>query len=116
MKKIFCLFIVLLLGGCMSMGNKRITNDEAVAKIKAGESSKSDVRAQVGEPSKVTFTDNSEEIWEYTYMRSQIRAATFIPLAGALVGGADTDVQTLTIRFDSEGRVKGGGKGKKAGG
>lgn len=116
MKKLFCLFAALLLGGCMSLGNKQITNDETVSQIKNGESTQSDVKTKIGEPSKITFTDNGEEIWDYTYTRSQMRAATFIPIAGALVGGTDMETQTLTIRFNKDGIVKEIGKGRMTGG
>ena len=100
----------------MTMGNKQITDDAIVSEIKKGVSTKDDVKKVVGEPSKVNFTDNGEEVWDYHYIRSQMRGASFIPVVGIFAGGSDMNTQTLTIRFDKTGIVKEIGKGRTSGG
>lgn len=117
MKKLgFIVLVVLLLAGCATVGNKQITNDELVSKIKIGITTKAEVKQTLGEPTKVTFTDNNEEIWDYIYARSQMRAASLIPVVGIFAGGADINNQTLTIRFNKDGLVKELGKGQTKGG
>lgn len=117
MKKIgICVLALLFMVGCSTMGNKQITNDDIVSQIKIGISTKSDVKQKVGEPSKVTFTDNGEEVWDYVYIRGQMRPATVVPIVGLFAGGSDTKMQSLTIRFNKEGKVSAVGRGKMSGG
>lgn len=117
MKKIgLCFLAIFLMFGCASVGNKQITNDELISQIKIGETTKPEVKQKIGEPTKVTFTDNNEEIWEYVYTHSQMRAASLVPVVSIFAGGADVDTQTLTIRFNKEGQVKEIGKGRSTGG
>ena len=116
MKKVGLVLLVLIfLVGCATYGNKEIANDETISQIKIGESTKTDVKQFVGEPSKVTFTDNGEEVWDYTYTRMKTRASTFIPIVGLATGGTDVDTQILTIRFGKNGVVKEMGKGRTTG-
>lgn len=103
--------------GCVSAtGDKAIGDPNKIAQIKAGQSTKADVRALVGEPMKVTFTDNGDEIWDYMYTRGQARATSWIPVAGSVVGGADVTTKTLTVRFTGDGVVKNVGTGSTSGG
>lgn len=121
LKFITCLAlsIILALGlaGCASThGNKKIAEEDVINKIEPGKSTKKDVRGLIGDPIDVQFTDNGEEVWKYHYTRTDVRGTSFIPYAGALVGGSDTKTTTLTIRFDKNGVVKNVGKGGSTGG
>lgn len=117
MRKVFLIVLGLIfLVGCASYGNKQITDDNKVSQIVIGQSTKAEVRAVVGAPNKVTLTDNDEEIWEYTYLRYQTRASTFVPVVGLFTGGADTSTKTLTVRFTTTGIVKSIGRGQSSGG
>ena len=111
------LSILFLVSGCASAGNKQISDASTVAKIEEGKSTKADVKALVGEPTKVNYKDNGNtEVWEYVYKRGQVRPATFIPVVGWFAGGADVTGSTLTILFDDKGVVKKVGSGKISGG
>jgi outer membrane protein assembly factor BamE (lipoprotein component of BamABCDE complex) len=101
----------MVLFGCTTVGNERIIQDEIVSQIKPGKSTKAAVKALVGGPTKVSSTDTNEEVWDYEYTISEMRAATFIPVVGIFAGGADMDTYTLTIRFTKEGIVKEVGTG-----
>ena len=111
-KFFFLFFTLIFLCSCSSFGTKKIIDADLILKIEKGKSSKADVKALLEDPVKITFTDNNEEIWEYSYSKSTIRPATFIPCLGLLAGGADTEIHSLTLRFGADGIVKGVGKGK----
>jgi len=110
--------VALSLAGCANVGNKQIVDNNNVAKIKAGETTKDQARAIVGEPSKVIFSDSGEETWEYEFSSYRSNPAQFVPIAG-LFASADVEKHTLTVRFRQDGIVKEVGKGRvtgKAGG
>jgi outer membrane protein assembly factor BamE (lipoprotein component of BamABCDE complex) len=94
---IAALSIILVLACACAALETRETTEESVAanvsQIKTGISSKSEVRALLGEPVKVTSADNGEEIWEYVIVRGRVRAGT-------------TLTYNLVIRFNREGIVK----------
>jgi outer membrane protein assembly factor BamE (lipoprotein component of BamABCDE complex) len=102
--------------GCASTGNKQIADVGTVAKIEEGKSTKADVRALVGEPTKVNFRDDNTEVWEYVYKRGQVRPATFIPVVGWFAGGVDATGSTLTILFNKDNIVQKVGSGRISGG
>ena len=109
-------FAASLVGCASTHGNKKIAEEDVINKIVPGKSTKKDVRNLIGDPIDVQFTDNGEEVWKYHYTRSDVRGTSFIPYAGALIGGTDTKTTTLTIRFDKNGVVKNVGKGGSTGG
>lgn len=109
---LFCLAI----SACASSGNKQIADTGAVAKIEEGKSTKADVRALVGEPTKVNFRNDNTEVWEYVYTRGQMRPATLIPVVGWFAGGMDTTGSTLTILFNKDNIVQKVGSGRISGG
>lgn len=107
---------LVFLFGCASVGNKQIGEAGTVAKIEEGKSTKADVRSLVGQPTKINFKDNGNEIWEYIYSKGQLRPATFVPVVSWFAGGVDTTASTLTVLFDEKGVVKKVGSGKISGG
>ena len=111
------MLVFLCLGGCSTyMGNKAITDVTAQEKIEKGVSTKQDVQALFGMPTSVSFTDNDEEVWSYTYMKSSVRKITFIPIIGWFFGGTDTRMYLLTVRYSEDGIVKAFGAGETTGG
>jgi outer membrane protein assembly factor BamE (lipoprotein component of BamABCDE complex) len=109
------LSLVLLLCGCASTGNRQIADTGTVARIEAGKSTKAEVRALVGEPTKVDFRGDTE-VWQYVYKRGQVRPATFIPVVSWFAGGLDVTGNTLTVTFNRDGVVQKVGSGKISGG
>jgi outer membrane protein assembly factor BamE (lipoprotein component of BamABCDE complex) len=115
MTKFLSLLFVIMLSGCMTIGNKQIEDEQVVKQIVPGKTTKQEVRALVGEPNMVEFADTGEETWQYILTKSQTRASSFIPYVGLFVGGADMQTHTLTIRFRGE-VVSKFGTGKTTGG
>lgn len=117
MKKIaLVITISIFFLGCASAGNKQIADTGTVAKIEEGKSTKADVRALVGEPTKVKFRDDKTEVWEYVYKRGQVRPATFVPVVGWFAGGMDVTGSTLSILFNKDNIVQKVGSGRISGG
>lgn len=111
-----CLSLALLFIGCATAGNKQIAETGTVAKIEAGKSTKAEVKALVGEPTKVTFRDDNTEVWQYVYKRSQMRPASFVPVVKWFAGGVDVTGNNLTIVFNRDGIVQKVGSGSISGG
>jgi outer membrane protein assembly factor BamE (lipoprotein component of BamABCDE complex) len=109
-----CLVLVSLVG-CYgtSQGSRQIADEDTLAKIKPGETTKEEVKQLLGEPMNVGF-DDDYEIWTYWYSKTHVRKSTWVPVVGAFTGGADTDMTTLTVRFGPDGLVKNVGKGSSA--
>jgi outer membrane protein assembly factor BamE (lipoprotein component of BamABCDE complex) len=111
-------FLALLLAallaaqGCVSGGTKEITDPAKTSQIQIGKSTRADVKTLLGEPAKVNFTDNNEEVWEYAHVSATPRAATFIPIVSIFADDADAKGDILTIRFDKNGVVKNMRQGK----
>ncbi len=100
MKKLFVLFIVLMLHGCSTSGIQ-ITQEQLKGFTK-GETHYQEVIAQVGVPDEVkVLPDGGREI-TYIYTRIQPRAISFIPYLGSFVEGRDKKVSTVTFRFTKQ--------------
>lgn len=87
--------------GCSTTG-RRVSQTQ-VDTIRVGDS-KSDVQARIGAPDQVG-TNLSGETWIYSYSKSRPNAKRFIPLLGTFIGGKNVESQTITVAFDSQGRV-----------
>ena len=106
MKKTVKIFAAtLILSGCVTSGNQRLTDEAAVAQVKEG-MTQAQVRALVGEPSSVTTLGNGEVVWGYVMMNVKPNAASFVPVVGLFAGRADSQTSTLTVYFQADGTVK----------
>ena len=114
MRKLLCIGVAILVAACAQVGNKEIKSGDTVSRIHAGETKKAEVRSLVGEPTKITFTDTGEEVWDYSFESYTANPGQFIPFFGALVPG-EVDEHSLTVRFRPDGVVKDVGKGHRSG-
>lgn len=106
-----------VMSGCVSaQGNKAITDAERVKQLQVGKTTKDDTRALFGAPTKTNFFEGGDEVWEYQYNRAEQRATNYVPYAGGLFGGQDTQQATLTLRFNKEGILTQKGAGSSVGG
>jgi outer membrane protein assembly factor BamE (lipoprotein component of BamABCDE complex) len=112
------LFVLsIILTGCVSaQGNKAVGDPEKVKQLKVGVSTKNDVQQVFGPPTKTNFYEGGDETWEYVYNRAEARATNFVPYVGALFGGSDSEMATLTLRFGGDGVLKQLGAGSSTGG
>lgn len=103
MKITAALLIATLLAGCAATGVK--VTDAQVSAFKPGEATEAQVVAALGEPTMRTRLADGSVMVIYSYAESQVRPATFIPVVGALVGGADSRSTAVTLRFGPDGKL-----------
>ncbi len=95
--------LALMLCGCASVGRKLDANQ--VDQIKKGETTKEQVAQLVGNPDQATKDSDGVTTWLYTYSRATAKASNFIPIVGAFAGGFDTETQSVTVTFGTNGIV-----------
>jgi outer membrane protein assembly factor BamE (lipoprotein component of BamABCDE complex) len=103
MIKPITLILVAVLVGCASVGRK--LDPQKVAQIRNG-MSRQEVIGLVGSPDQMTRTGGGETVFLYHYARATAKAESFIPIAGAFMGGANVQNQMLQVVFSAEGVVK----------
>lgn len=96
--------IMVVMAGCASVGHK--LDQEAVNKIKKGETTKREVVELIGSPDQVTNMGNGDTFWTYSYARATAKPTSFIPVVGAFAGGANVQSQMLMLTFGPDNIVK----------
>jgi hypothetical protein len=92
-----------LLSGCASVGNESIadaTPESVSAQLIKGKTTQEHVRGLYGDPTKTSFTDSANEIWEYDFSRMHSKPTNFIPYVNLIHSGAEGDKKSLVIFFD----------------
>ncbi len=100
----------LLLAGCISTGTSPLADDQAMAQIKVGETTKQQVANLLGEPASrraIEMGGASREWWAYSYQHSSVNPLDYIFLYGLLLNGIGTpDTRyDLSVFFDHRGVV-----------
>ncbi|MBO0753809.1 MAG: outer membrane protein assembly factor BamE, partial [Bradyrhizobiaceae bacterium] len=91
------------LGGCASSGNESIADaspQSVASQLVKGKTRQAQVRDLYGDPSKTSFTDSGNEIWEYEFSRMTSKPTNFIPYVNLVQSGAEGDKKTLVIFFN----------------
>lgn len=100
----------LMMSGCaVKAGNEalgKMEKSQIEAQIVKGKSTKTDVKAMLGDPDKTDFDNNSLEKWTYIHVRKDVKAVNFIPVANWFVQGTNDTTKTLVVLFDDNGVVK----------
>lgn len=96
--------VAAVMAGCVSTGVD-VSEDQYRTLVK-GKSTADEVQAMFGPPTSRTVATDGTQTWMYLYVRSQARAANFIPIVGAFVGGADTRSRTVMLTFGADGVLK----------
>ena len=106
-----------LFAGCASVGNN--FDDSKVSQIKKGETTEAELIQIFGEPQNrnVNSEGRTVLILTWTYAESKVRGESFIPYAGAFMGGHDTKSKSLTVTLQ-DGKAmsfasSGGGMGSR---
>ena len=103
MKKLVLIVFAWLAAGCASSGIQ--VTPEQLAGFKEGATTMNDVIAKLGQPNTSMRNFDGTQTIVYSYSQTQIRPATFIPVVGALAGGADMKMNMAMFRFDAEGKL-----------
>jgi outer membrane protein assembly factor BamE (lipoprotein component of BamABCDE complex) len=110
-QKILILAFILILNGSLigcatsTSGNEKVSNAEVVAQIKKGESTKTDVKNLLGEPTSVTIDEDSES-WLYYFSSTKMTGKAFIPFANLTGETVKHKSAYANIVFDEKGIVK----------
>lgn len=97
-----------VLAGCMSVGTE--VDPGKVSAFERGRTTYADVVGQLGTPNADVIADDGTRAVVYSYTRAQARPASFIPIVGPLVGGADATTTGYTFKFDRNGVLTGSGR------
>jgi outer membrane protein assembly factor BamE (lipoprotein component of BamABCDE complex) len=92
------------LAGCASGGTE--VKPDQLAKFKTGETTEADVIAALGEPNSTSTLADGSKIDTYTHTAASVKATSFIPVVGMLMGGSSTNVHSVTFSFDAKGILK----------
>jgi len=93
----------VLLGACASAGNESIadaTPESVSGQLVKGRTTQAHVRGVYGDPTKISFTDSGNEIWEYDFSRMHSKPTNFIPYVNLIHSGSEGDKKSLVVFFD----------------
>lgn len=95
-----------LLGACAgTAGNTKMadqTQESVAAFVIEGKTTKEDLKAKLGDPTAVSFTDGGNEIWTYTYSRATAQAVNYVPIVNLFARGFDTKTKRLIVMFNKD--------------
>jgi hypothetical protein len=91
------LFGAILLASCATSG--RQISEAEIKSFTVGKSTMSDVEARLGPPTTTLTADDGTQTLSYVYAHSQARPESFIPIAGAFVGGVDSQSSSVSFNF-----------------
>jgi outer membrane protein assembly factor BamE (lipoprotein component of BamABCDE complex) len=99
--------VVLALGvvGCASSGNEVLKSQDATAvnqSIIDGQTTREQVQLTYGQPSRVTFLSEKNEMWTYAWARASAQGQNFIPIVGVFARGYDVRAKELVVVFNEK--------------
>jgi len=98
--KVFVMVTVLAIAGCGATSGTKITEDQ-LSRLKVGETTRAQAVSILGEPNSDTAMSGGARILVWVYSSTSVRPETFIPFAGAFVGGADNKSSSVVLTFGS---------------
>lgn len=93
--------LCVMLASCVATG-VRVTESD-ISTLQKGSTTYSEVIERFGKPNTTTIDSDGGRTVVYMYIEAQARPETYIPIIGGLVGGADSRMNLLTLRFDGRG-------------
>ena len=101
--KLAAFVLALLLSGCTTVGKEIAPNQ--IADFKEGATTQDEVIAKLGEPTTTTISSD-RVIMVYSFLHSQARPASFIPIVGLFAGGADVRSSMVSFVFGKDGKLE----------
>jgi outer membrane protein assembly factor BamE (lipoprotein component of BamABCDE complex) len=96
--------LCLLLSSCSTVGHKIDPNQ--LASVKPGVTTREDVHRIFGAPSRRETRSDGTVTESYAYVRARVKGQSFIPVAGAFVGGTRVNETTTVFVYNPDGTVK----------
>jgi hypothetical protein len=109
---LFCAVMVataLTLTGCASVGNESLrkeTETSVSQKIVQGKTTKPEIKAMFGSPTKTTFTDGGLEVWNYDFSNVSADAISYVPIVNLFGASASGKKKELVVMYDASDVVK----------
>ena len=103
---------VVLLAGCVSIGNRQVADETTIGHIKVGETTKDEVAALLGRPADqrtIEIGGAAREWWSYEYATATINPLEYIFLYGFWTNGIGLfdNRYDLKLSFNDKGIVRG---------
>ena len=95
--------------GCSSQGNQQIdhlTRLQVSRQIIRGKTTSNQVKADLGDPLKVSYRSNGSQQWEYDYTKLHLTTTDFLPFINAVDTNARGTRKSLVILFNRHGVVE----------
>ena len=102
MRKAFCIMALCLLGGCAYGGGTKVS-DAQLAGFQDGKTTVGQVVAALGPPVSDILDSSGTRVLGYSFMRSEISGAAFIPVVGALAASPSGETRSVTFIFGEDG-------------
>lgn len=102
-KKIAPVLLALLMVGCATQGNK--IDEEAISKVKKGQTTEAQVVSMLGKPTSSGFSSDGSKMLTFSYTNASANPISFIPYVGMLFSSTDVESQMLYITLDKSGKV-----------
>ncbi|MGI4719759.1 MAG: hypothetical protein ACRYGO_13250 [Janthinobacterium lividum] len=99
----------LVLTGCASTGSESLrkeTESSVSQKIVQGKTTKNEIRAMFGSPTKTSFTDGGLEIWNYDFANVSADAISYVPIVNMFGASASGKKKELVVMYDEQNIVK----------
>jgi outer membrane protein assembly factor BamE (lipoprotein component of BamABCDE complex) len=103
------LLLAIAVSGCASVGNESLrkeTEGSVAQKIVQGKTTKAEVRAMFGSPTKTTFTDGGLEVWNYDFTNVSADAISYVPIVNLFGASASGKKKELVVMYDDANVVK----------
>ena len=95
--------------GCSSQGNEQIdhlTVSQVSRQIIRGKTTADQVKADLGDPLKVSYNSDGNQQWEYDYTKLHLTPTDFVPFINAVEINARGTKKSLVILFNNQGVVE----------
>jgi hypothetical protein len=96
--------LVAALAGCAYGGGRKVSDVE-VDSFTDGTSTVADVIGTLGPPMTETRDSSGLRVLSYSYVRSQINGAAFIPIVGMFAMHPTSEMRFVTFIFDGAGKM-----------
>ncbi|MCC2958394.1 hypothetical protein LK542_22545 [Massilia sp. IC2-477] len=101
--------VAFAVSGCASVGSESLrkeTESSVAQKIVQGKTTKSEIRAMFGSPTKTTFTDGGLEVWNYDFTNVSADAISYVPIVNLFGASASGKKKELVVLYDTDSIVK----------
>ena len=106
-KQSIILFLcILAISGCAAKtGNQfleKTSSEELSKKLIANSTTKNDVKEMFGDPMTITFMASNNEMWSYSFVRSEAKMINLVPMVNLFYAGSNDNIRSLHIIFNPD--------------